>query len=88
MLARLAKLTSEAERDGDESRARELRSLQRQLLSQHSGICLETLGAHLASHRGAVFSGIGRALERLIEADMTQLTHNGGRAPPPTGEFP
>jgi hypothetical protein len=70
VLARLATRTADAICEGNESLARETRSLQRQLLSQHSGLCLETLGAHLAADGGAVFSALGRALERLIEADV------------------
>jgi hypothetical protein len=73
VLARLAAKTENAVREGNESLAREYRSLQRQLLSQHSGMCLETLGAHLAAHGGSVFSGVGRALERLIEADVMRI---------------
>jgi hypothetical protein len=74
VLARLATLTADAIREGNESLAREYRSLQRQLLSQHSGLCLETLGAHLAADGGPVLSGIGRALERLIEADVKDVS--------------
>jgi hypothetical protein len=73
VLARLATKTADALREGNESLAREYRSLQRQLLSQHSGLCLETLGAHLAADGGPVFAGVGRALERLIETDVMRI---------------
>jgi erythromycin esterase-like protein len=73
VLARLAGSTEQEVRDGNESQARELRSLQRQLLSQHSGMCLETLGAHLASSGEPIFAGLGRALERLIEVDVLRV---------------
>ena len=73
VMSRLAGLTELAVRDGNESQARELRSLQRQLLSQHSGICLETLGAHLATSGDPIFAGLGRALERLVEADVLRV---------------
>lgn len=74
VMARLANKTENAVREGNESLSREYRSLQRQLLSQHSGLCLETLGAHLAAHGGAVFAGLGRGLERLIEADVARVS--------------
>lgn len=73
VLARLATNTEAAVREGNESLARELRTLQRQLLSQHSGLCLETLGARLAATGGPLYSGVGRALERLIEADVVRI---------------
>lgn len=73
IFAELADRTAARMKDSDADGASRLVDLQRSFLSQHGGICFDSLAAEVEQHGQPFYARVGRVLAQLVEKDILHV---------------